>query len=303
MNSLLPKYLTHTLLITLAMAGVWGCRKDKESFQPNPVSQQVLSALLAATPSADTKTVFTFNNLQQDTVLRTAGGLQVFLTNTDQLFVAALNQNLILCSTCQTLRVEITEVLRKGDMLARKIPTLASDGTIKEGIGAVKIEVFCNNERLEVLDGRTINSVVAWNPTIRDVYEADWIVNGANQKGFELESPQTGWITGLRSLMGDTSAFCLDMPSYYSGVNTQAFLVFKDKMVVVPMPPQDNGGNTLFCADKAIIGFIACVITLSQLGDELWLFEKSTEIGGSNEEGVQPIKSNSTQILNFLRNL
>ncbi len=306
------------------MAGVWGCRQDKESFQPDPVSQQALNSLLEATPSAETKTVFTFNNLQQDTILRTAGGVQVYLTNTDQLFVAALNQTLVSCSTCQTLRVEITEVLRKGDMLARKIPTLSADGSFKESIGAVNVEVFCNNERLEILSGKSIklkipnndpspdfivhtgkmqgDSLLAWDQTTRAVYEADWLVNGNIQKGYELDAPKIGWVSGLRSLEGSTSTFCLDMPAYFNAVNTQAFLVFKDKVVVIPIAGEDNGENTIFCVDKAVVGFSAYILTVSQLGEEIWFYQKVTEIGGSSQS-VQPTKNSSTQVLNFLRSL
>ena len=116
----------HTLLITLALAGVWGCRKDEEILTPYPNTIEDIKLLLREVPGPTTKSVFNFKGAVQDTLLATSTGVRVLLADTEALFEDENNKP-VPCSTCQSFSLEITEATQKSDFASFDIPNATTD--------------------------------------------------------------------------------------------------------------------------------------------------------------------------------
>jgi hypothetical protein len=320
--------ITHILLIALALAGVFGCRKDVEELRPYSASQSELSQLLSQVPNTATRTTFLLSGPLPDTVLTTSSGLRIHLTDTEALFALTSSGALVPCSSCQQLKIEITEVIRKGDLLARQLPTIDNDNRWLESIGAVSISVTCDGQALNVLPGRNLkiqipaNATQAdfvvfngqtqggvlkfWTNTQQPVYEAEWpIGNSQIQKGYEILATQTGWVSGQKLLVtNDYGSFCVEMGGQFAAENTQVYVVLKNKQSVIILEAQADPVERKYCFNGAPPGYLVRIVTVSKVGDQYWLGNTETEIGNNGTlTTMLPNKSTAQQIIDFLKNL
>lgn len=311
------------LLSTFALAGVWSCRKDVNEFRPYPPTFTDLNPLLVQVPEPATTTVFILSGLVSDTVLTTPDGIQVFLTDTEHLFADA-DGTLVPSSSCQKLTLEVVEVLKKGDMVARGIPGVSTDDQLIESGGMVRINVFCDGTALQLFPGRNLkihlpnadqfsdlsifNGIVqndtlrSWENTAQAVYLADWISpsTGETILGYEIIASRIGWVNCGRFLNEPTSTLCVQLPDGFSELNTQAFIVFKNILVVAPLTPNGNGQ---YCFANAPKGYPVKLVTVSELGDLYWLGNAETEIGTNATLSLAPQQTGELQVLNFLKGL
>ena len=317
-----PKlFLLYTLLSTLTLTVVGGCRKDVEEFRPYPVTLGDIALLMGQVPDPTTRTVFTMNGAFPDTTLRTASGVRVSLADTEELLMDE-NGKVVPCSSCQALQIEVTEALRKGDLLARGLATYDIDGQLFESSGAVRVTFVCDGKKLQVLTGRnfkiqipTADPQTNWRLFMHSskdstdwqdaglAYTADWPGPGATLvKGYELIVNSTDWASAGRPMNSGTGSFCADLPPNLNPQNTVVFMVFKKSRAVVQLDEVLNGEN--FCARNLPPSEQVRIVTVSKFGDEFWVSQLEDEIGLS--ESVKPMNPQimtEQQVLDLLRGL
>lgn len=317
-----PKlFLLYTLLSTLTLTVVGGCRKDVEEFRPYPVTLGDIALLLGQVPDPATRTVFTMNGAFPDTTLRTASGVRVSLTDTEAL-LADDQGNPVPCSTCQTLQIEITEALRKGDLLARGLATYDTEGQRFESSGAVRVTFTCDGKKLQVLKNRYFKIQIPaanpidwtlfthpskdstlWTKTQEIAYAADWFGPNAIQvKGYELIMTSTDWASAGRPLNSGTGSFCADLPPNLNPQNTVVFMVFKKSRAVVQLNEVMSGED--FCAHNLPPSEQVRIVTISKFGDEFWVSQLEDETGLSvSVKPMTPQTMTEQQVLDLLRGL
>lgn len=318
----LQKILLYLLLSTLAT--VWGCRKDVEKFIPYTPTQEDLSLLFQQAPGPSTHTVFPFGGSIPDTTLTTASGVRVFLADTENLFADNAGTP-VPCSTCPDLKVTVTTVLSKGDLMARRLPTVAAPGgQMLESAGAVQVQATCQGKTLQLLPGRYIkvqvpaptvqsgmevytgatdgtNNLTGWNGTGSAAFWAEWPLGGGiQQTGYELIA-QLGWSNCARPVVEQTAQFCVTLPEQFSALNTRAFLVFDNIRSVAEMKGEDN--TSTFCFDEAPVGYPVKIVIVSKTGGQYWLAQKPWELGQNANLPVAPQPQTDKEVLSFIKSL
>lgn len=316
--------IIYALLSAITLAGVWGCRKDVDTFRPYPPTLEAIQQMLQQVPPPSTKTTFALSLLAEDKVLVTPSGVRLFLTDTDNLFADAGN-NPVPCSTCQTLLVEVTEALDKSDIIAREIHTSTTAGELLESGGMVRVAVTCDGLPLALANGRTLkiqipadnpesnmlvfnglmqnDTFIGWENTGQEVFQAEWQTPNMDiVQGYELLAPQLGWINSDRFVDEPMTSFCVDLPAQFNPENTKAYIVFKNIRSVAILEPE--WGSRKFCAPNVPHGFQIRLVTVSQTADgQYWLGNKETEIGTNATLEVAPQQITEQQMLDFLKSL
>lgn len=308
-------------LLFLALVG---CRKDVEVFSPYaPSAQEIGSLLVQQIPASNSHTSFTLSNLANDIVLETPNGVRVSLVDTDHLFVNSTGE-VVLCSTCPNLKVEVTEVRDNSDIVARGLNTITTDGTLFESAGMVLVTVTCNGQTLALLPDRNVKIQIPendpqdgflvlsqtapttsegrWKVGSQDVFKAEWPANNGNtQQGYELLMTQLGWAASGRELNEPSSRFCVELPTGFGGQNTLSYLVFKNQQVVVPL--EFDLGQNKFCFLKVPTGFQVQLISISKLGNRFWLGKAQTETGTNVTFPMNTQETSEQAIFDFLKSL
>lgn len=318
----LKKTFAYVLLSTLAT--VWGCREDVEEFHPYTPTLEDLGSLLAQIPGASTHTVFQFGGSIPDTTLTTASGVRVFLADTEHLFADDTGTP-VPCSTCPDLKVEVTVILSKGDLIARAVPTTSAPAdTVLESAGVVWVNATCQGKPLRLLSNRYVkvqipatdrvnmllyNGVVdtsaaltGWATAGAEAFWADWTTDdGGVRTGYELIVPGLGWANCARPVPEQSSSFCVTLPEQFNALNTDAYLVFENKLAVVKLSGDDQSSR--FCFPEAPLGHPVRVIAVSKTGGQYWLTNYFTEIGSNVELTLSPQPMLEQEVVSFLKNL
>lgn len=297
-----------------------GCRKDIEEFQPYAPSAQALGNLLSEqVPSASSQSTFLLNYLSADQMLETPNGTRIFLLDPDHLFVDANTGNSVPCSTCQELKIEVTEVMNKRDILARGLNTVGDSGTLFESGGMIRIVASCSGQALALASDRNLkiqipnsnqqsdffvynqSSPTQWTKNTQEVFEAEWPVSGGTQLGYELLTKRLDWIACGRPLKNPTSNLYLELPTGFADQNTLAYMVIKNLQIVAPLK-YDLGKNKFFMP-KAPVGFQVQLLAVSKLGEQYWLGKTETEIGTNATIPLSTQQMTETAVLNFLKSI
>jgi hypothetical protein len=307
----------------LLLAGGWRCRPDVEKFEPFAISAaEIEGLLLAEVPDLSTYSVFVFNALSSDEVLKTQSGVRIFLTDTEHLFADSTSGAAVPCSSCPDMRISITEVLQKGDIAARKVGTMSNDGKLFRSGGMVKIGARCGNQTLKLLPDRTLKLQIpttapqegltlfegvspdGWQPTNQPVFVADWPANvaGQTQLGYELLLQKLGWASAALVLSDSASTtFCVKLPPVFAGNYTKSFLVFEGLAAVVPMLYDES--EHLFCSSNVPAGYPVRLVTVSKLGNQYWSADASTETGTNSVVPLDPQKTTEQSLIALFKNL
>ncbi len=319
-------YQLLAVLSTLSVA-VWGCRKDVQEFIPYKPKLENLDQLLLQTPDPTTQTVFQFGgNVIPDTILAAASGVRIFLADTENLFEDNTGTP-VPCSTCPSLKVEVTTVLRKGDFVARKLPTSTyPESEMLESAGAVYVRVLCGNKELQLLPSRYLKvqipastnhsdmtvftgvvdaekNLTGWSNTNEPAFLAKWPLpgSGALQDGYELIVPQTGWSNCARPLTEQGSSFCVTLPDQFTALNARVFLVFKNNNAIAELTGTDESSE--FCFPQAPLGYPVTIVVVGKTGEQYWLANPFTEIGTNVQLSVTPVPLQEQDLINFLKSL
>jgi hypothetical protein len=315
-------FILYTLLSTLL--GMLGCRTDVSQFRPYSASVADIRQSLAQVPDPATHSVFQLAGLDHDTILTTAGGVRVFLTDTEQLFQDEAGTP-VPCSTCTNLTVEVTEVIRKGDMVARGLPTSTTNQQPMESVSIVQLVVRCDNKLLNLYLDRYIkvqvpsdelkpnlglwsgvmagDSLTGWSQAPNTaVAWADWPNGvGNTQTGYELITRQLGWLNAAALISDPTTQFCVSLPAGFDEENSQVFVLLKNNRSVFALSPGTHFGT--FCLNSAPLGYPVQLITLTKLGDQFLLGNAQTEIGTNAVVNVQPLGTSEGEIIQFIKSL
>lgn len=305
--------------------GAWSCRKDVDTFRVHGSSIADIEQLLTRVPSSATVTKFTFSGPLADTVLTTAGGVRVHLTDTDHLFTDAQG-SLVPVSSCGTLEVEITEAFRNGDLLALGLPATTLTGELLESGGMVRVQVRCNGQVLHLASDRNLKiqlttdqddlksdmfvhnivlddtqAFAGWENTGEEVFFANWNTPQGGKMGYELIVTTLGWVNCARAIDEQTTAFCVTLPLGFTPDNSAVYVVFNNQHTVGQ--PQYDAASQEFCLPKAPIGYPAKIVIVSKTGAQYWLGQKDTEIGANAHLQVTPSETTEAVLLAFLKNL
>lgn len=321
--------LKNTSCISLLLSTVvllWGCRKDVREFIPYLPVLENLDQLLQQAPDPTTRTIFQFNSSVPDTTLSATSGVRVFLADTEHLFADATGTP-VPCSTCPSLKIEITTVLRKGDFVSRNLPTTTHpDSKMLESAGAVHVQAMCGNKTLQLLPNRYLKvqipaenpdtgmavftgeldnkgHVVGWAGTNATAFLAQWIsaISGMQQTGYEIIVPHTGWSNCARPLPEQSSSFCVSLPEQFTALNARVYMVFQNTNAVAEL--QGNDQNSEFCFPEAPLGYPVNVVVVGKTGGQYWLGNLFTEIGTNVQVPVLPIPIQEQDLIAFLKNL
>jgi hypothetical protein len=308
----------------LALSTIVGCRKDVDMFRPYQPSSGELNAFLSqnlAEPAAQTD--FGLNKITDDQVLVTPKGTRIFLVDTDNLFADTETGAPVPCSTCPDLKVSVTEVFSKAEMLGRGLNTVGNDGELFESNGMFRIAVSCNGRSLSLLSGRTLkvqvpnnapqdgfvvlgktDGVDTWVSLNQQVYVAEWpLIGGGIQNGHELVVKELGWVANGRYLGPQSlSKFCISVPLGFGDQNTLAYLSFDNRPILAPLT-FDLPSNS-FCYPFAPTGFPVQVVAVSKLGQQYWAGKAQTETGSSGTSFPLETKTSTEQaVINLLKGL
>jgi hypothetical protein len=318
--------LLYALLSTLTLLSGWHCRKDEDGFRPYERTLDALDQLLTEVPDPSLFTVFTLSGLIPDTLLSTPSGMLLSLTDTENLLTDEGGQPLS-SSTCNTLNIEVTEVRKQGDMLARGLHSEAEAGQLLDAVVMVKLRFLCDDTPVKLRTDRIMLLRVPVNTATLDddyqtyfsstasdsaftrwafpgtpAYFAEWPVGQNLQKGYELVVDRLGWIACARPVFNSTaSTFCVQLDAPYNVQNTRAYLVFEGVNAVAAL--RAAPGSTAFCYPQAPVGYPVQVISTTKLDSGYELGNFNTEIGTNSETPLTPVSISEQALINFLRTL
>ncbi len=321
------KYTAPFTLLWAIVLLSWGCRKDVDEIRHYPNTQTELSLFLKQVPDPATTTIFLFDGLNEDRVLETPGGVRVFLTDVDQLFSSKDSPSTaVACSTCPELKIVVTVANTKGDILARELSTYSNDDMLLESGGMVHLQAFCGTTALQLLQGRTVKVQLpandakdgmfvytsaydnsgfdGWEASTQAVFKADWLAAGGTgvNKGYELILPKLGWSNCARPLsLTSVTPFCVKLEPGYTGLNTQAYLVFDNILVVAPLKFDDTSHS--FCFPNVPAGYPVRIVSVAKLDTAYWLGAATTETGTNSTLALQPQQKEALDLLGYLRGL
>lgn len=316
------RYLILQYILLSALA--WGCRKDVEEFRPYVPTQEDLTQLFTQVPAGTTHTIFQFGGTLPDTTLTTSAGVRIFLADTEHLFEDETGTE-VPCSTCPNLKIEITTVLSKGDLIARGLTTATSDSHMLESVGMVELRATCGGKPLFLQSNRYVKVQIpapevkpdmavfegvfdtdlhftGWNQDTSKVYWADWTLpGGIIQTGYELIDTHLGWSNCARPIDEQSSSFCVTLPGQFNTLNTRVFLVFQNIRAVAELSGNDS--SPVFCFSGAPLGYPVKVVAISKTGGQYWLVNHFTEIGSNVQLTLSPIPQSEKDILTFFKGL
>jgi hypothetical protein len=322
----LKKTILYVLLNTALCLGVVGCRKDTEAFRDYPNSLADLENLMVQIPDNSRTTTFVLSGggtVIPDTILTTPGGVRIYLTDTDALFREGASATPLPVSQCQSVRIEVTEVFSRADLLARRMSTIDQQGNILETAVAIRLRVRCDNREVSLMPDRYIKMQapnasllpsmrvyngatdnegnVRWQQASDEVYWADWPTAAiSNQTGYELLARQLDWVSCARQLETSASSFCVDLALPFSSENTRTFLLFTEHNTAVELTPISA---TQLCTNAAPLGYSVRVVAVSKTGPVYWAGEKYTETGSNSRISVNPQEKTEAQVFSLLKNL
>lgn len=319
--------LKHSVFIAFlcALTGAQ-CRKDVEFFRAYPPSVTEIRQMLAQVPEPTTRSVFLLQNLRKDTVLTTAGGLRLILSDTESLFQDAASGLVVPCSACANLTLEIIEVLDKGDMLARELPAATQQGEPLECAFMFFLKFYCDGKEIKPRPGRSVKIQVpteqavsglslwqggannstepaywALAPDSSDIYTAEWSASGNLVSGYALIAKNTGWLCTGKILAGQRTNYCAEMPPGFDADNSQVFLLLKNNRSVFRLQP--NTDNNLFCVEGVPAGFPVQLITISKLGTQFLLGNADVQTDANSKVAVTPKYATPAEIIQLIKNL
>lgn len=310
----------------VACAAVWSaCRKDDTGFLPYDQTLDILDMALNGVPSSASTAVIGLTGLSRDTVLNTPSGTRIRLTDTDALF-ADSSGRVVPCSTCGDLQMVVTEVRRKGDILARQLHTACENGSVLDVTAMVDVRVRCEGRTLNLLKDRNIavfvvapqplddremtyegqystaNGLLYWRAPKAPAYFAEWVTAGGDvQKGYELVQWELGWMACGRALESPPNLeFCVSLSAPYNVLNTRSYLVFDQANALLRLASRP--GTYQYCA-AVPKGHPVSVLSLSSINSDFLLGNLKTETGTNSEAILAPVPVETPELLAFLRNL
>jgi hypothetical protein len=306
------------------------CRKDKIILEPYDNSQSELDYFLSFVPETPTTTIFILQggNLGTDTMLTTPNGVRVHIQDNDLLFTQE-NGAAQPCTACNNVQIAVTEVLKTGDWISRKLPSTNADSQLEKHIGAVNIAVTCDGKLLKLAVDRHLKVYIPAKDIVGDytvaytdtdangtfsrwesgnpdaVFSATWAATPFTPniyEGFEILSKRLGWISASSPIdISSIGDFCVQLPMQFDQDNTRVFAIFETENTFSEMQPEVNTGK--FCLNNAILNKPVRIFSISKAGSQYWLGDLNTVSASDARARLTPVTSNDQSIIQFLRGL
>jgi hypothetical protein len=311
---------------TFLLIGIFltiGCRKDIYTFTPYPDSVGDIKAFLSQNlRSTNATTTFYFSRAIPDTILTTPNNVRVWLSDTENVFQDE-NGATVPCSTCNDLKVEVTEYLKKSDMLGNDVTT-ASDGKLVESGGIINLRITCGNNELRLRPNEYIrvqfpvnseadllpnmmiyygskpdNSSINWALSTKSVGNSSWGFDPNINWAYELRSDSLGWIGAARVVNDPQSKFCIKLDQQFNDKNTLVYVTFDGKNMIAPT--LGNFQNQEFCFENTPIGYPVKIVTISKIGNQWHLGKGSTETGTNTIVNTTPETVTEADLVTYLK--
>lgn len=294
------KLIFRALIVALGLSGFLGCRKDVQIFTPYGNSIQELRTLLTDLATNDAHTITaTINGSDPFFSITTPRGVQVLLTDCENLFANPTDGSSVPCSSCQRATIEVQDLLELREIAALGLATQADFGQPLSSEGMVRVQFFCDGRELKLRDGKTMEvrlptSSASFQPDTR-LWLGGWktdatgaflwskvadlplpFIQPTPDGGifYQMLSGKAGWLSSQRELGLPTSKVCLKTGYQFTAENTLVFAIFKNIRSVMALPAEKAG---LFCNDALPVGQPVSFLMVSKIGDQLFLGELENE--------------------------
>lgn len=220
--------------------------------------------------------------------------------------------------------VELDYLETKGDMVRFFRPTV-SNGRLLESGGAFNVRVTQNGKSLGIAAGSSIRiryAASAVDPGMQLFYGDTSVPGSFNwlpadtgnvsvfsdpdtsgiSLGYELLSSRFDWINCDKFIdTGSlTKLFCV-LPVNCTNNNTAVFMVFNDYQSVLQLIP--GAPLKTFYIDKVPLGAAVTLISISLIGEDLYMATGVTNITGDQLVSLLPLKTTQDAILAYLESL
>jgi hypothetical protein len=327
-----PRYIFYCVLL-ITTAGQWNCRPDVVEFRAFAGSVEDIRQMLAQAPADSSETVLIFKRNLPDTTLALASGLRLELLDTERLFANEVG-NVVPCSTCEELKIDLAEAPRKGDLIARGISTVGPNNILIDVANAVRIRVTCDGRNLKLLPNRTIglylpifgNTALVtapiqyngldvsagvlnnWSTPVDSLSRAVPIEivspQGVLKQGYQLRANTLGWIACGQPVINTSTATntCARLQRGFDQTNTQVWWVSGNQSVAARMSPLPDDTQA-YCLSGTPAGQPARIIAVAKTGLQWWLsdYPFNPENVPLVNISMQPVEEDA--ILALLRNL
>ena len=224
-------------------------------------------------------------------------------------------------------KVEVIFLREKGDFICYERPTTSNDYLLETG-GALYLHITQNGVPLQLAPGAFVSirykesqpysdmQVFFGDTTANNTGNFDWLPASQDagavyvwadsstlELGYQLFSERLEWINCdyFRDSTITSTGISAKLPVNYTNNNTAVFLVFKELRAVVRLSA--NVDLRRFESIRIPIGSKVEVVSLSQLGDDLYMTTKDLTVSGNDAIELDPVMKTEAEIRDYLSGL
>jgi hypothetical protein len=241
------------------------------------------------------------------------------------------------CSTTSgtsgKVRIEVTPMRTKGDMVRADRPTMSYEQLLVTG-GAVNIKATYNGQPVSMAQGQMIRikmvtkmsnttpsqnmkvfygkedaypvtavQTFTWVPSLDSFFNFVGSFQGPNGSGYEFFSNQFGWVNC--DYFSDTTQqrtkVSVALPANFTNANTNVYAVLHSPDIVAQLKP--NPVTKTFNINNIYVGKVATFVTMSYIDGKLYLGSKLVTIAPNMNLDITPEIKTKQQIETFLQSL
>jgi len=223
-------------------------------------------------------------------------------------------------------KIEVIFLQKKGDFIRYERPTTSNHYLLETG-GALYLHITQNGTPLKLAPGAFVSirykepqaysdmEVFFGDTTANNTGNFDWFPaqdtsavfvwadSSTLELGYQLFSQKLEWINCdyFRDSTIARTGISTKLPVNYTNNNTAVFLVFKELRAVVRL--SENVDQRLFESIQIPLGSKVEVVSLSQLGNDLYMATKDLTVAGNDMIELEPVKKTEAQIRDYLDGL
>jgi hypothetical protein len=321
-----------TLLCTLLISCVKESSDEFFAYPNSPLNDTawIAPASLAAAPVQQIPSLLSFQPYTDSFDVAT-GATARFAGNLQIAFPAGSLNLLNGSPVTGKIQVQVLHLKSRGDMVRYAIPT-TSYNRLLESAGAFFVKAVKDGQELAVVPGKSIaikfavanplplmkvfygmqtpnaapgqNTPFNWIPSadsVRTFEQRDSLSNVI--RGYEMSVRQLGWVN-CNSFIDSTqprSPAHILLAANFTNANTSVYAVFKEQKVVVQLSPELASRS--FLAQTLPLNKNIIFISLSKIGDDLYLGIKETAVTSGLALTLKPEKKTKQQVIQYLETL
>jgi hypothetical protein len=235
------------------------------------------------------------------------------------------------------IKVEVTHLRKKGDLVRFAKPTTSYGRLLETSTGTFYIRAIKEGQELSLAQNKYVkikfrdslltndmrvfygeqniappyplgtNPAFTWfqamdTSSVRTFSQVDSF--GNTIKGYDMSTARTKWINSeyfIDTLQTTRTKLNVVLPPNFTNKNTTVFAVFKDRKIVVQLEPELSSRS--FYTVNIPVSRNITLVTLSKIGDDLYLGNKSIISAPNHPEVITPEKKTKAQISLFLDSL